>query len=89
MISKESFTAKGLEKIYGSVKNVIEVNDQDNKFMACNSVKIGESILVTKGMSDSTKEKLGEVGLKVIELDMTEIMKGGGSIKCLSMLIFD
>lgn len=89
LISKSSFTDEGLEKIYNNVQNVIEVNEVDNKAMLCNALMLGDKLVATQGLSQSTKDQLTAYGVSVIETEMTEFLKGGGSIKCLSMLVFE
>lgn len=84
MINPQSFKPEGLKKVYQSFSTVIETNDQDNQVLACNLVHAGKNIVFAKGCSESLREKLHEEGYSLYEVDTTEYIKGGGSVKCIS-----
>jgi len=62
----------------------IEVSDEDAANFACNAVCINDTIVVNK-MSDQLIMKLRSFGFSVIQTPMTEFMKAGGSVKCLTL----
>lgn len=82
VINPRSFTLEGLERIRAEFEYVIEANEQDNKVLACNLVHVGREIVLGKGISEELKEKLGKFGYNIHEVDMSEYLKGGGSVKC-------
>lgn len=84
MINPKSFKPEGIQKVYDSFANVIETNDEDNQVLACNLVHSGKNIVFAKGTSKPLREKLQTLGYTIHEVDMTEYIKGGGSIKCVS-----
>lgn len=88
LINPESFTKEGLEKIKLEVKEVIMANDQDNSVMACNLVCVDNNVVLGKGISAQLRENLEEHGLNVYEVEMSEFLKGGGSVKCLTLEMF-
>lgn len=84
MINPKSFKPEGIQKVHDLFSTVIETNDQDNQFLACNLVLAGKNIVYAAGSSESLREKLHEAGYSLYEVDMTEYIKGGGSVKCVS-----
>ncbi len=84
MINPKSFKPEGIEKVYASFKHVIETNDQDNTFLACNLVRAGKNIVFAAGSSEALREKLQSLGYVLHEVDTVEYIKGGGSVKCIS-----
>lgn len=82
MINPRSFTEEGLQKVYEVFPTVIETTEEDNKYLACNLVVAGKTIVVGKGITQSTKDKLATLGYNTYEIDMHEYLKGGGSVKC-------
>jgi N-dimethylarginine dimethylaminohydrolase len=89
MINQRSFMPEGLAKIREIFPNVIETSEQDNTVIGCNLVTVGKNIVVGKGISLALIETLAKFGYKVHEIDTTEYLKGGGSVKCLSLELFD
>lgn len=88
VINKKAHTKENLDLIYEMFENIIETNDEDNKYLACNFVKIKDSILVAKGVTDEFKDKIISAGYIVMTVDVTEFLKAGGSIHCMSLEVF-
>lgn len=66
-----------------NLENLYEVD----KLMSINFVSVNdEMLLINKGAKD-TIEKYHSCGVECIEIDVSELMKGGGSIHCLSGVI--
>lgn len=82
MINPRSFTEEGIQKIYSVFPTVVETSEEDNKYLACNLVVAGDTIVVGKGITQTTKDKLATLGYNTYEIDMKEYLKGGGSVKC-------
>ncbi len=62
----------------------IPVTEEDATMFACNAVNIGNTIILNKA-SDNLKNRLNNIGFKVIEVDLSEFMKSGGAAKCLTL----
>lgn len=65
-------------------KKIIVVEEEDAVKFACNSVIIGEHVIMPLGC-DNTANKVVELGFKVHLTDMSEFMKAGGACKCLTL----
>ena len=89
LINQRSFTPDSLKKVYEHFPNVIETSEEDNKVLCCNLVVWNKNIVVAKGITIALIEKLDSIGFKVHQIDTTEYLKGGGSVKCLSLELFD
>ncbi len=87
VINPKSFTDKGIEKINNYFSNVILTSEQDNKVLACNMVVNGKNIVVGEGVTDKFKADLGAFGYTVFETPMSQYIKGGGSVKCCSLIL--
>ena len=70
---------EGLEKIEVSY-------EEATKASACNLVSTGETVIMGS-RAPQLKQALETYGLKVITVDVTELMKGGGFIRCTSLTI--
>jgi len=75
-------SAAALEAAFG--KDLIWVSEQDAKDFACNAVVIGHDVVLHRA-SNALKAALAQRGLQVIETDMSEFLKSGGSCKCLTL----
>ncbi len=58
----------------------------DAKNFACNAVAIGQTIIMHKASAE-LKAVLAQRGFEVIETDVSEFLKSGGSCKCLTLEI--
>lgn len=74
-----------IDRTFGD--KVIWVSEQDAQDFACNAVNINNDIILHKA-SDALKIELDKRGFRVIELDMSEFMKSGGSCKCLTLELY-
>ena len=69
--------------------NVIEATDLEEikQKMAINFVAIEPGKIVMPAGSPKTRAKLEQAGVEVIEVEMDEIMKGWGSIHCMTVFL--
>lgn len=70
---------KGFEKIEVSF-------EEATKGFACNLVSTGETVIMSNRAPELKKE-LEKRGLKVVSPDVTELVKGGGFIRCVSLTL--
>ncbi|MCL5411396.1 MAG: arginine deiminase family protein [Patescibacteria group bacterium] len=89
VINEGAFKPEELKKIQQNFKNIIVTNEQDNKFLACNIVVFEKNIIITKGISLGLRQRIESFGFQVHEVGMSEYLKGGGSVKCVSLGIED
>ena len=83
-----AFTDEGKQTLDEYFEDLIAVYRNDANAFACNVIKIDNHILVNKNISDNLKKTLENYGFTVHGLKMTEYLKGGGSVKCVSLQIF-
>lgn len=88
VINEKAFSEKSLITIYDKFQNVIIADDHDNSVLACNLVVVGDNVILGKGITEELKNNIERFGFKVNETDMSEFLKGGGSVKCLSLEVF-
>lgn len=70
---------KGFEKIAVSF-------EEATKGFACNLVSTGETVIMSN-RAPQLKRELEKRGLKVLSPDVTELVKGGGFIRCVSLTL--
>jgi len=80
--STKSVTA--LNDTFGA--NIVWISEADAKNFACNAISIGQAIIMHKASAE-LKAALAQRGFEVIETDVTEFLKSGGSCKCLTLEI--
>ncbi|MCU0526473.1 MAG: TIGR00300 family protein [Elainella sp. Prado103] len=64
----------------------IAVAEPDAVNFACNAVNIDRTIIMNKA-SDELKQRLEQVGFRVVETPLTEFLKAGGAAKCLTLRV--
>ncbi|MHB1844778.1 MAG: arginine deiminase-related protein [Deltaproteobacteria bacterium] len=68
----------------GQAAEVVEIGEADALAYACNSLPVGEELLLPTGLSARLRDALSAVGFKLRELDFGELFgKGGGGPRCL------
>lgn len=59
----------------------IIVSDEDAEILALNSISDGLNVVVAAGADDYTRQ-LADHGYRPVPVDLSELLKGGGGIKC-------
>ncbi len=67
---------------------LIEVSTDDALRLACNSVEIGDAI-VMHDCSERLRARLHSAGYRLFRTDLSEFIKAGGSAKCLTLRLDD
>ncbi len=65
---------------------LIPVSDEEAAHFACNTVAINDTVIFNQG-SHRLADELKSRGFKVLQVDMSEFLKSGGSSKCLTLRI--
>jgi N-dimethylarginine dimethylaminohydrolase len=87
IINEKAHTSEGLEKIHNQFKTVIKASTEDNNKLACNLVVVDKNVIIND-ISDELKNEIESYGYTVHRVNTSEYIKGGGSVKCLSLQIF-
>jgi N-dimethylarginine dimethylaminohydrolase len=86
----EAFDTKSLEAIeaaYAEEKR-IAVTEAEATAFACNVIDIGKTLLMGKVPTD-LGERLERLGFEVIQIELSEFLRGGGSAKSLALRLSD
>ena len=86
VIYPKAFTSKGLETIRNKFKTVIEAAFEDSLLFACNGVVLSNTLIIGRGISEELKAQIITAGFVVVEVPMDEYRKGGGSVRCVTLL---
>lgn len=86
MYHPPAFDEESQEKIAARVapEKRIVVDSADAGRFACNSVNIGDQIIMNR-VSEKLRADLRNAGFEVIEAPLSEFLKAGGSAKCLTL----
>ncbi len=66
----------------------IAVTEEEATAFACNAINVGETILLHKVSTDLSR-RLARLGFDVVQIDLSEFLKGGGSAKSLALRLSD
>lgn len=82
-----AFTRESVAKIRALPIYKIEVSKAEaTKAFACNLVSTGETVVMSN-RAPELRNELTRRGLEVLTLDITELVKGGGFIRCTSLTL--
>ena len=84
---KKAFSAEGVTDIQNKLGDkVIWVSDEDANNFACNAICMDHEIILYRASSE-LKITLKRYNFNVIEIDVSEFIKSGGSCKCMTLEI--
>jgi N-dimethylarginine dimethylaminohydrolase len=86
--SPQAFDAYGNQVIEANVpaEKRIAVTPEEASRFACNAVSVHDTVIFNKG-SDRLAGELEARGFRVIQVDLSEFLKSGGSSKCLTLRV--
>jgi len=64
---------------------MIEVEREEVLRMGTNVLPLGKRKVILPAGNPIVKKRLEEIGMKIIEIGMNELMKGGGGPRCITM----
>ena len=84
LIYPAALDSEVIEKL-SSMYNLIEVSEEEQFTMGTNVLSIGRNRVFSLPCNQNVNHQLRKHGDKVIEVDLSEIIKSGGSFRCCSM----
>jgi len=86
LIYPEALTKEDI-KIFGSKYELIEVSKEEQFTLGTNVLSIGNKRILSLPVNKEVNKQLRNRGFEVIEVDITEIIKSGGSFRCCTLPI--
>jgi N-dimethylarginine dimethylaminohydrolase len=80
-----AFDPKSLETLRKHVPHLIEVAPEEAKLLACNAIVVDEHVIIGTLRAPKLTADLRAAGFNPIQLRLTEFLKSGGSVKCLTL----
>lgn len=84
LFAPAAFPPASRERVRRLAPRVIEVPDGLAAGFACNAMAIGDVVVSSKAV-EGLSDQLREVGYRALGLPMSEFMKAGGGVRCLSL----
>jgi N-dimethylarginine dimethylaminohydrolase len=81
-----AFHSGEIEKLRGVI-DLVPVSEQDARLFMCNSMLVNDTLLIPSNNSEIDKKLRNSYGVKTCVVDVSEFLKSGGSIQCLSLKI--
>jgi N-dimethylarginine dimethylaminohydrolase len=86
LIFREALTEQDIE-FFGSRYELIDVSKDEQFTLGTNLLSIGSKKILSLPVNKEVNKKLRDRGYDVLEVDITEIIKSGGSFRCCSLPI--
>ena len=84
LFAPEAFAPESAARIRDLVPHVIEVPADVAAGFACNAMPVGDTVISSLAASQ-LESALERAGFSTVELPMSEFMKSGGGVRCLSL----
>jgi N-dimethylarginine dimethylaminohydrolase len=65
--------------------HIIPVPESEQETMGTNGLSIGDNTVITASCNERTNDNLRRNGFRTIEIEMSEIIKGGGGPRCMTL----
>jgi N-dimethylarginine dimethylaminohydrolase len=75
------------EAVLAKHYDLIHVEEDEQFTLGVNVLSIGNGKVISLPINKNTNKELKKRGYEIIEVDITEIIKSGGSFRCCSMPI--
>lgn len=84
LVAKDTFSKETLEELkkHG---NLIHLSQEDSDYFAANCIIFKKNIILNNATKE-LEEKLNKLGFSVIKNNMSEFLKSGGTVRCLSLV---
>lgn len=89
LVNMSAFTKEGINTLKAHFETLIPTSQKDNALLACNMVSIDGKAILTQGITNELKDTLRPYVELITTVPMTEFIKGGGSVHCVTQEIFD
>jgi N-dimethylarginine dimethylaminohydrolase len=85
MIAPGAFDAESAEALLALVPEPLVLTDDEALTTFCaNSIVLGRTVVMPAGAPTRVTEQLTAWGFEVVEVDVSEFHKAGGSVRCLT-----
>jgi N-dimethylarginine dimethylaminohydrolase len=84
LYAPNAFDEESLETIKKRVKHLVAVDPKIAGSFVCNAMPLAGHLIATPSVADLS-ERIRATGLEPLGLPMTEYMKSGGAVRCLSL----
>jgi N-dimethylarginine dimethylaminohydrolase len=84
VIYKNAFSEEALKELCRCADNIIEVDPKEAMQLACNSMVVGNTVLMSRDCANIRTILEGK-GYQTIVFDTSEFAKVGGGVKCLTL----
>lgn len=82
----KAFSKESIKLLEQNFSNLIELSENEVNGFAANSVVSGQTVFIQK-FNPSFKQKLKKLGYETVEIDVSEFIKSGGGLHCLTFEI--
>jgi N-dimethylarginine dimethylaminohydrolase len=87
IIYPDALTEEDIQLFRSRYKDVIEVTEDEQFTLGTNVLSIGNKKVLSLPVNKGVNKELRDRGFEVIEVDITEIIKSGGSFRCCTLPI--
>jgi len=85
IIHSDTFSSEAIRTLEKLGRNVVSITKEDADLFVCNSVVFDDMVFTPKIGRCRVRNLLTSIGYTVEENDMSEFLKSGGAVKCLSL----
>ncbi|MFD2133840.1 dimethylarginine dimethylaminohydrolase family protein [Pseudogracilibacillus auburnensis] len=84
VICEEALPTHMIDKLKEKDFTLIKVSKDDVFLHKCNLLSIGDNTIISHNQAEDINEQLQQLGFRIIQLDLKEVLKSGGGPRCMS-----
>lgn len=88
IVFPSALPATFLDFLIASNFKIIEVSKREQETMATNVLPIGNNRVISASCNKDCNAAIRKIGLDVLEIEMNELLKGGGGPRCMTLPLY-
>lgn len=84
VICEEALPTHMIDKLKDKDFTLIKVSKDDVFLHKCNLLSIGDNTIISHNQAEDINEQLQQLGFRIIQLNLKEVLKSGGGPRCMS-----
>ncbi|MGB3313716.1 MAG: arginine deiminase family protein, partial [Albidovulum sp.] len=82
LVSAEGLPFTFLERLKAMGIRTVEITEEDNSWVINGLAVRPRRVIMPRGLSERTRDRLGELGVEIVEIDYDKVQLNGGGIHC-------
>lgn len=85
IVAPDAWSEEGRRAVQALVPDPLVIDEEEAFTFCANSVVVGDVVVMPAGVPVRVAQRLESWGFRVVTVDVSELQKGGGSVRCMTL----